>query len=221
MSGTNWLDLMKDSQSAGGGFAPLPEGDYDLKVLEASATTTSTGKPMFKLKNEVQSGPHAKRLVWDNIVVSTDNPTALGFFFRKMKALGLDENFFATGPGDGQITSALTGRSFRGKISVRTWNGKDQNEIKEYYPVQGAPVAGGFTPGAPVAAPYAAPAPAPAPAPVPAAAPAPAPVAAAPDPWQPTVVPSTAPPAADPWAAAPVAPSAPPAGIPAPPAPPF
>ena len=193
MSGTNWLDLMKDSQSAGGGFAPLPEGDYDLKVLEASATTTSTGKPMFKLKNEVQSGPHAKRLVWDNIVVSTDNPTALGFFFRKMKALGLDENFFATGPGDGQITSALTGRSFRGKIS----------------------------PGAPVAAPYAAPAPAPAPAPVPAAAPAPAPVAAAPDPWQPTVVPSTAPPAADPWAAAPVAPSAPPAGIPAPPAPPF
>ena len=173
MSTLNWGDLVKEAGDVGS-YDPLPDGDYDLKVLEATAKVSQSGKTMFAVKAEVQTGAHAKRFVWDNLVVSTDNPTALGIFFRKMNALGLGRDFFASSPSNAQIEQALKGRTFRAQIGSRTWQGQKKNEVKAYYSVAAAsPV-----PGAPVAAAAPAPAaaaPAPAPAPAPAAAPAPAP----------------------------------------------
>ena len=185
MANLNWGDLVKDA-SAGGNFEPLPDNDYDFKVVEASTTTTQTGKTMFKLKAEVQTGPYAKRLIWDNLVVSPDSPNALGFFFGKMKALGLGAEFFATSPSNAQIEAALLNRTFRGTVGSRVYNGENRNELKRYSPSQNAGPA--FAPPAaaapqiakdapaPAPAPQAAPAPqtAPAPAPAPQAAPAPA-----------------------------------------------
>lgn len=196
MSSFNWNELVDEAKSSGTmSYAPLPDGDYDLKVLEATAKTSSNGKPMYEIKTEVQTGPHAKRLVWDRLVVSKESPGALRYFFRKMAALGLDENFFARQPSDNDIVAALNGRSFRAKIGPSTGGSRPGNEIKEYYPATAVP---GMVPapaqGAPAPAVYAAPAPAPAPAPMP---------------WNQA-----------PAAPAP-APAAPPVGIPAPPQPPF
>lgn len=170
MSSLNWGDLVKEAGDVGS-YDPLPDGDYDLTIIEATAKVSQSGKTMFAVKAQVQTGAHAKRLVWDNLVVSTDNPTALGIFFRKMNALGLNKDFFATSPSNAQIEQALKGRSFRAQVGSRTWQGQKKNEIKAYYSVVGATA----SPAAPVAAA----APAPAPAPVPAAAPAPAPAPAA------------------------------------------
>jgi hypothetical protein len=171
MSSLNWGDLVKDAGDVGS-YEPLPDGDYDLTVIEATAKSSQSGKTMFALKAQVQSGAHAKRLVWDNLVVSPENANALGMFFRKMAALGLTREFFASNPSNAQIEQAMKGRSFRASIGSRTWQGQKKNEIKMYYV---------STPGvaATAAAPAAAAAPAPAPAPAPAAAPAPAPAPAA------------------------------------------
>jgi hypothetical protein len=39
MVALNWGDLVKDAgDSASGSYEPLPDGDYDLKVIEASST---------------------------------------------------------------------------------------------------------------------------------------------------------------------------------------
>ena len=173
MSSLNWGDLVKDAGDVAS-YEPLPDGDYDLTVIEATAKVSQSGKTMFAIKAQVQSGAHAKRLVWYNLVVSPENSNALGIFFRKMAALGLNRDFFSTSPSNAQIEQAIKGRSFRAAITSRTWQGQKKNEIKNYYV---APAAG--TPGA---APVAAAAPAPAPAPAPAAPVAPvaaAPVAAA------------------------------------------
>lgn len=195
MSSQNWLDLLKDAESSGS-FAPIPDGDYELKVLEATATTTSTGKPMYKVKFEVQSGPHAKRLVWDNLVVSKESSAALGFFFRKMAAMGLGKEYFAQSPSDEQVAAALLGRTLVGKIGPKTNNnnGKPGNEIKEYRPSGNAFNAP--APSAPVA-PAAPPVAAPEyqqPPQLPAAPVAP-PMAApqAPSPWEQTAPPPPAP----------------------------
>lgn len=169
MSSLNWGDLVKDAGDVGS-YEPLPDGDYDLKVTEATAKVAQSGKTMFAIKAQVQNGPHAKRLVWDNLVVTPDSPGALGMFFRKMAGLGLNRDFFAQSPSNAQIEAALQGREFRAQIGSRVWNGSKKNEIKMYY------VASAATPAAPAAS-----APAPAPAPAPAAAPAPA-VAEAPAP---------------------------------------
>ena len=138
MSTLNWGDLIKEAGDTAGGFDPLPDGDYDLQIVEATAAVSQSGKTMFKVKAQVQTGAHAKRLVWDNLVVSTDNPTALGIFFRKMNALGLGREFFATSPTNAQIEAAMKSKFFRAQVGSRTWQGQKKNEIKAYYTVANA-----------------------------------------------------------------------------------
>jgi len=168
MSSVNWSELLSEAAEAtGGSYDPLPDGEYEFKVIETSATTTQTGKPMFKLTAEVQTGAHAKRRVWDNLVISPENKTALSIFFGKMKALGLNEEYFRQNPPAEQVASAMLNRTFRGQVGSRPWNNETRNEIKRYAPVLAS--------SAPASAPVAS---APAPAPAPAfAAPAPAPAA--------------------------------------------
>jgi hypothetical protein len=174
MSTLNWSELIKEAADSGStSYEPLPDGDYELKVLEAEAKQAQSGKTMFAIKCQVQGGANANRLVWDNLVVSPDNATALGIFFRKMSALGLTkEAFFDKNPTNVQIEQAMLGRSFRGQIGSRTYNGQKRNEIKNYYPsaatTTAAPVQAAAAP-APAPAPSAAPAPAPAPSSAPAA----------------------------------------------------
>ncbi len=181
MTSLNWGDLISEAGDVG--YEPLPDGDYDLKIVEANAKVTQTGKTMFAVKAQVTTGAHAKRLVWDNLVVSTDNPNALAIFFRKMGALGLGRDFFSTNPSNAQIEQALVDRPFRGQVGSRTWQGQKKNEIKAYYSANPAnAVAASAPPAAAAAPPAAAPAPPTAPAPAPAApvaAPEAAPVAEA------------------------------------------
>ena len=172
MSTINWSDLVKQAgdTASSTNFEPLPDGDYELRVVQAAATTTSTGKIMFKVTNEVQGGPFANRRVWDQLVVTTDNPKAMNMFFMKAAAMGLGRTFWDANPTNPQVETALNGRSFRATLGKRTYNGTESNEIKRYFASQAA-VETPFAASAPPVA--AAPAPAPAPAPV-AAAPAPA-----------------------------------------------
>jgi hypothetical protein len=167
MTTVNFAELVQKAGDAAAktNYEPLPEGDYEFKVIDAQATTASTGKLMFKLTNEIQGGPHASRRVWDQWVVSPDNETAMNIFFAKGAAIGLSKEYWLANPTPAQIEQALIGRTFRGKVAIRTYQGKPSNEIKNYYASSTASVAS--------AAPAAAAAPAPAPAP--AAAPAPAP----------------------------------------------
>jgi hypothetical protein len=163
MSSLNWSDLIKEAGETQS-YEPLPDGDYNFTVLEGTAKVTQSGKTMFSLKAQVDDGPHAKRLVWDNLVVSPDNPTALGIFFRKMTAMGLAKEFFDSNPSNAQIEQAMVGRKFRGQVGSRTYNGNKRNEIKNYYTTANA---------AATAAPRTAAAPAPVAPPAPPAAPAP------------------------------------------------
>lgn len=186
MSSLNWSDLIKDAGEPTN-YDPLPDGDYELKVIESKAKSTQSGKTMFSITTEVQGGPHAKRRIWDNLTVSPENPKALAIFFSKMEALGLPRDFFNTSnPSNAQIEQALLGRSFRGTLGKKTYNGTVSNEITKYFRLVSDASVGGAVPPVPAAAPAPAPAvatpfdgpsianpvaaaPAPAPAPAPAA----------------------------------------------------
>lgn len=227
----SWDDLVRDAGDAAASFEPIPESDYDLEVIDAKPKMTKdNSKKMYEVKSKVVGGAHSGRFIWDNITLTTDNPNALGFFFRKMAAMGLDANYFASQkPSDEQICATLKGRRFRAKIAQRTWNGNVKNEIKQYFSATASALPPSVAPqpaAAPAPAPVAAPAPAPAPAPqpayeqpapTPAPAPAPQPVAAQPapppaqDPWAQT---TPAPVPGDPWAAQPQVQTPPPAPVP-------
>lgn len=169
MSTLNWGDLIKEAGESGN-YDPLPDGDYDVVVVEATHKMTQSGKTMFSVKAQVEGGAHNKRLVWDNLVVSPDSPAALGIFFKKMHALGVPRDYFLQQPAptNAQIEQIISGKRFRAQVGSRTWNGAKKNEIKNYYPNTAQTSAASAT--AVAAAP--APAPSPAPAPAPAAAPA-------------------------------------------------
>ncbi len=169
MSTLNWGDLVKDAGEVGS-YEPLPDGDYDLQVLEAIAKVAQSGKTMFAIKAQVTAGAHAKRFVWDNLVVTPDSPAALGMFFRKMTALGLGREFFASNPTNAQIEAALKNRTFRAQVGSRTWNGSKKNEIKMYFTAAAANTTNTAT-VAPAPAPAAATAAAPAAPPAPPTAP--------------------------------------------------
>jgi len=175
MSTINFSELLKQAGTAATStnYEPLPDGDYDLKVIEASATTTSTGKLMFKVTNEVQGGAYDKRRVWDQLVVSPDNPKAMNMFFMKANAMGLGTPYWEQNPSPAQVEQALMGRAYRATLGTRTYNGTQSNEIKRYYPATTASAAPASAPEVASAPAAAAAAPAPAPAPAPAAAPAP------------------------------------------------
>ena len=197
MTQLNWGELIKEAADSGASFEPLPVGDYNLTIKEAAYQRAQSGRDMWKITTEVIDGPHARRRVWNNLVLVPENPNALGMFFRKMGALGLTQEFFAQSPDVDTIARAMLGRSFRGQVTQREYQGKISNEIQMFYPISAQPGV------APTAAPVAAPAPAVAPAPpVAAPAPAPAPVVSAP----------AAPPVA--FVAAPVAAPADPGALP-------
>ena len=221
MSTTNWLDLLNEAKQNGGpqDFGPIPAGEYHLKVLEAETRQTQNGKTKYTIKAQVQNGAHAGRLVWDDLIVSPESAGAMGFFFRKMNALGLGKEFFGAQPSDDQITAGLKDREFLGKVIVDNFGGKDRNKIDGYKPLAAAPT--GFIPPAPQAA-AAAPVPGAQAAPAPAQAPQAAPAPAAAPAQAPAPAPAPAPAQGSPWDTPAAAPAPAPApGAPAFPQPPF
>lgn len=135
----NWNDLYNRAKAVS--FEPLPPATYHFEVVETSVVTTSTGKPMIKIKLAVVGGPRAGTKVFDQFVLSIDSEKALAMFFLKLKAFGLDERFFATIPSGqlGPIAQALFGKHVQGKVKITTWNEQERNEVESYSRYVGSP----------------------------------------------------------------------------------
>src|SRR5688572_26279232 len=98
MAGMDWGQLVEQAKE-GGGFEPLPVGDYDVEVTESRhQKSKASQKDMFVVRFKVVNGPYANRSVWNNFVISPENGNALAIFFRQMNALGLPAEFFAQNP---------------------------------------------------------------------------------------------------------------------------
>lgn len=162
MTSFNWADLQQAAADAG--FSLIPKGDYFGEIVKAEAAVTSTGKDQIKVRFKVIEGPHAGASLFTQFVISPDNATALGFFFRHMAALGLGKDYFAAGPPLEAVAADLEGRQALLSVDIDTWNGSERNQVKN---VKAMPVSDGVTsatpmPGNDVFAAPASPAPAPA-----------------------------------------------------------
>lgn len=147
MATANFADLLKAAEDAG--FSNCPPGTYDARVVEGTAKTTSAGKDMIVVKFEIVGGPHGGRKVPNNFVISPENANALGFFFRHMRAMGLDSAYFSQNPAPQKVAADLVGKTCRIEVGTRVWNGEEREDIKKILP----PLSGTETPVAPAAAP--------------------------------------------------------------------
>lgn len=138
MTEIDWGSLQKEAKSL------VPDGDYNVIITEATATTASTGKPMIKVKMRITDGPHEKKPLWTQFVVSADSAMALRMFFQHMTAFGLNADFFAQNPSMDTVASNLMNRAATVSVGTRTWQGVDRNDVKGVKALQsGGPLAPG------------------------------------------------------------------------------
>lgn len=154
--------LIKQADAAG--FTLLPDGDYDVVVEKSESKPAQSGKPMIRITYVVEHGPHAKRKLFNNHVLSTDNDNALRFFFEAMTAYGLGRDYW-TQPGASldAAAPALVGRRVRVTVGHKEYpanSGQERNEVTKVMPAAGAAGAAVPGPGPSVAVPATAPSPA-------------------------------------------------------------
>jgi hypothetical protein len=136
MAEKSWDEMIEESEKSSGNtgdFEPLPDGEYEFLVIESRFQFSRNGKKMWVITGEVQDGPYQRRRVWNNIVLSDDNPDAMRFFFDNMKKMGISKDFFRGHPSNSEVEKALLGRRFRATIGKRVWEGKTSNEIRKFY----------------------------------------------------------------------------------------
>jgi hypothetical protein len=132
MASANFSDLLKAAEDAG--FSNCPPGTYDVRIVEGVAKTTSAGKDMIVVKFEIVGGPHGGRKVPNNFVISPENANALGFFFRHMRAMGLDGAYFSQNPAPQKVAADLVGQTCRIEVGTRVWNGEEREDVKKIMP---------------------------------------------------------------------------------------
>lgn len=132
MTQINFQQLMQEATT---GFEPVPDDQYTVQVEKANADKpTSTGKPMIKVEYRILGGPHDGRKLFDQFVISPENPNALGFFFENLATFGLDANFFSQNPPLELVAQTLVGRQAVVTTGTREWKGRVQNDIQSYAP---------------------------------------------------------------------------------------
>lgn len=141
--GILWGDMVKEF---GGGFDPLPNGDYDVLAETAEYKVSGNGKDMIKVKFRVQGGPFNNRTVYWNAVFSPRdkdgkvNEGALRAWFGNMACFGLKTAFFSANPSMDHIAAAMQGKKVVVTLATREWQGQEQNDVKRVKPPQGGAI---------------------------------------------------------------------------------
>jgi hypothetical protein len=147
----NWADLAAAAAEAGFG-GPIPNGSYRLRVSKAEVTKTKdNSKQKIAVQFKVMEGPHAGTVLFNDFVISPENPKALGYFFRDMKTLGFGDDYFATNPPLARVAGEMVDREVTGLVGTREWQGQEKNEIQRIRPVTGAVTTASLPQSAPMA----------------------------------------------------------------------
>lgn len=88
----NTIDLT--GVTASRGFEPIPAGDYNLTIVDASQQLTKAGDGEYlKIKFEVVDGEHAGRYVWQNYNLKNKNDMAVQIGKSQLKSMLLNASY--------------------------------------------------------------------------------------------------------------------------------
>lgn len=114
------------------------EGDFVIRVTEATAVKNSKGNPMIKAKLAIQAGPYTGRVIINNFNITPDSVPAMQMFFSQMNIFGLDGDYFDKLPngdvGVNRIAVDLVGRVAQVKVGKRQWQGVDRENVEGFSP---------------------------------------------------------------------------------------
>jgi hypothetical protein len=138
MSTSAFGDLLAKAKEAK--FVVVPKDDYGIVCTNASATQSSTGKPMLKLTTKIVVGPHAGVAPKpSNQTLTIDNPIAVKIFFDFLAAFGLDDEFLESlppgadgGPNWPAVAQALKGRACVAAIDSEEYQGETSSAVQKF-----------------------------------------------------------------------------------------
>lgn len=142
MAEFNWADLAAAAKEAGFGGV-IPKDTYHVKVVKAEVGKTAGAdgksvKQKITVQFKVMSGPHANTVLFNDFVVSPENPKALGYFFKDMVTLGFSDDYFATNPPLTRLAAEMVDREVMAVVGIRVWNEQEKNNIDRIRPMNGA-----------------------------------------------------------------------------------
>ena len=71
------------------GFAPIPEGDYEVAIVKSQNKPTKSGTGSYlELQCQVVSGEHAKRVLWTRLNLKNPSTAAVEMAKRELYCVG-------------------------------------------------------------------------------------------------------------------------------------
>ena len=122
----------------GEGFKPVPAGTYVVNISKTEVKPCKDGqKQMLKVNFRINDGSEFNgKPIFDQIVLPhhSMSETANEMSANKVKRLCLATGVEVT--GDDLDPNTFTGRTLRIEVTVRQYEGKDQNEVRDYLPME-------------------------------------------------------------------------------------
>lgn len=120
----------------GGGWVPLPEGTYDVKILEVKQGTSKSGNPQLSVKGEVMDGPHAGKTVTIWYSLTPQSTWKLDALLDALQIPRVETGeYHADGqPIMGFDDDALLNRCVRYDVKQREYQGKVNNDFAKERP---------------------------------------------------------------------------------------
>tara|TARA_R110000868_G_scaffold296861_3_gene557223 strand:- start:2593 stop:3045 length:453 start_codon:yes stop_codon:yes gene_type:complete len=109
-------------------FEAVPAGEYRVIMTESEKKKTKDGaSELLQVKLQILDGPYKNRTVIDRFNLWNKNPEATKIADQQFKKVCV-----AVGVMVPKDSSQLHGKPMMAKLSVREYNGNDQNEVKGY-----------------------------------------------------------------------------------------
>jgi hypothetical protein len=125
------IDWNKELDKVDEATRPIAEGEHTFKIIDATATVSSTGNRMIRTTVKVEEpDPDAGKTAIVNLVFTFDNPRGMKMTIRRLKNIGVsEESLKAENLTIEQIAQRIVGQVAQGKVAHREWNGEMQNDV--------------------------------------------------------------------------------------------
>lgn len=134
MQGNNQVFGNFDQVDETDNFAPIPNAEYDLRILKPELKATAAGTGQYVSINfMVAGGQFDNRMIFEKFNVANPNPAAVEIGLRVLKQLFISAGMQAMGEISWSMIEQLEGRICRGRVSTKTESGYDpKNVIKAF-----------------------------------------------------------------------------------------
>ena len=141
MSGFTFDDegnIVLPDLTGGGGFDPVPDGVYPVRVDACTPEVSQNGNPYLKFVYVITEGDHNGRKVWDNLTIIAKTAWKQTQVFETLTRQPFRTGGLKINPKD------LVGLECRAVIYQSEYNGKISNKIEKLLPALSENSEGGF-----------------------------------------------------------------------------